>query len=60
MWYCIRRKSDNKYLTKFKLSFWESTEWSLDIELAEQVVIGRCEMFTRKFSEQDDFDIIQL
>lgn len=60
MWYYIRRKSDNNYLTRFKLSFWESTEWSDEIELAECVIIGKCQTFMRKFDSNDEFELIPV
>lgn len=60
MWYIIRRNSDGKYLAKIHPVIWDSNVWVDDINDSQNLVIGRCERFTEKFFDKDDFDIIQL
>lgn len=60
MWYHIKRKSDNKYLTKMRLNFWESNEWSENIESADKLVRGRCDSFIRAFRDKDEFEVIPV
>lgn len=52
MRYRIKRKLDNKYLKKIScFAEWDNNEWVDDIELSEILVIGKCNLFLRKFPD---------
>jgi hypothetical protein len=59
MWNIIKRKSDGMYLKKFKPSIIDNCEWTDNLEDAQSLVIGMCELFKRRF-EDVEIEIIKI
>lgn len=60
MWYIIKRKSDNKYLSQISPILWRENNWTENINEAEKLVIGRCQRFIDSFFKEDEFEIIPV
>lgn len=56
----IKRLSDGKYLSKM-VSFFDYSlnEWTDDINLAEDNILGRAVIFERNFYTEDNFEIVE-